>query len=351
MSPKNLAMNKKSMENKNMKKNNCNNSISSYHSWLLLLLTIITFHASAQAQDKSIYEIQYTTDANGDSPLNGQLIDCTGGIVAFKIVRSVPRLVLYDPAHPSQWGGIQVKDVYNITSKFDGIEVGDWITLQNTKVEEYRGTTFLQLYAANNPIMTVTSSGNTVPAPLTLDPNDIAAPLPGAYEDYYVADHSAEKYESMFIRVEDVTVTEMYLGKANDNYELTSNTNSHQCWAADYYNQDRDPYEPYCDDVQTDQKFCFLEGVLEQYTSIYNGFDYYQLMTLNADHLNTPPDADLNDDCKVDMIDFAIFSNYWLNTNCNSFPNCQKVDCNSDNNLNLTDLTCFANQWLDGVND
>jgi len=342
-------------KDQHMTKDDYNNSIrlSNYPAWLLLILAVISFPSLAEAQSKSIYEIQYTTAADGASPLNGQIVDCSGGIVVFKIIAwSVPRLVLYDPVHPDGWGGIQVKDRNNITNYFEGIEVGDWISLQNVTVEEYRGTTFLQLYAVNNPLITPISHGNTVPSALTLDPNDIAAPLPDAYGDYSVVDHSAEKYESMLLRVEDVTVTEMGLGKANDNYELTSNSNQHRCWAADFYNQDRDAPagEKYYDDVQMNQKFCFVEGMLEQYTKSSAGFDYYQLMTLCADHLKMPSAVDLNDDCRVDMVDFATFSNYWLTPDCSSSPDCQQADCNDDNNLNLTDLACFADEWLEGVN-
>jgi len=307
--------------------------------------------SAAQAQYRSIYEIQYTTAADGGSPYNGQILNCTGGVVVYKMVRTVPRLVLYDPAHPDGWGAIQVKDRYNLTSYFDGIEVGDWVELQNVQVEDHRGNTFLQIYKVNNPILSVTSRGHPVPAALVLDPNEIAAPLPDAYGDYYVADHAAEKYESMLVRVENIQVAQMGLGKAQDNYELSSLHNQTRCWAADYYNDDRDPFLPYCDAVQMDQKFCFVEGVLEQYTRLSAGFDYYQLMSLCADHLQTPSPADVNDDCAVDMLDYAVFAGFWLEPGCSSSPVCVRLDCNQDTILDLVDLACFADDWLTGVSD
>jgi hypothetical protein len=50
------------------------------------------------------------------------------------------------------------------------------------------------------------------------------------------------------------------------------------------------------------------------------------------------------------MIDFDIFSSYWLTTDCGS-SQCERADCNHDNTLDLTDLACFVNEWLDGVGD
>lgn len=64
------------------------------------------------------------------------------------------------------------------------------------------------------------------------------------------------------------------LEKAQDNYELCRLDNDTRCWAADYCNDDRDPFLPYCGEVQMDQKFCFVEGVLEQYTRLSYSFDY-----------------------------------------------------------------------------
>ncbi len=318
----------------------------------LLCTTIISLSVSAaQAQYRSIYEIQYTTAADGGSPYHGQLLNCRGGVVVGKMVRSRPRLVLYDPAYPDGWGGIQVKDFNYVTNYFEGIEVGDWVELQNMKVEEFRGTTFLELYQANQFTLTVVSRGHPVPAALVLDPNEIAAPLPDAHGDYYVADHAAERYESMLVRVETVQVTRMGLGKAQDNYELSRLDNQTRCWATDYNNDSCDPFLDYCDAVQMDQKFCFVEGVLEQYTKISTGFDYYQIMTLSADQLQIPSAADVNDDCAVNMLDYAIFSGFWLEPGCGSSPVCVRLDCNQDTILDLVDLACFADDWLTGVSD
>ncbi len=332
--------------------------MTSFHPYIirsvcrLFCTAIISLTVSAaQAQYRSIYEIQYTAAADGGSPYHGQLLNCSGGVVAYKMVRTVPRLVLHDPAHPDGWGGIQVKDRYNLTNYFDGIEVGDWVELQNVQVEDHRGTTFLQILKVNNPILTVVSRGHPVPAALLLDPNEIAAPLPDAYGDYYVADHAAEKYESMLVRVANVQVARMGLGKAQDNYELCSLENPTCCWAADYYNDDLEAFALYYDGVESGQKLCVVEGMLEQYKNISTGFDYYQLMTLCADHLQFPSPADVNDDCAVDMLDYAIFSGFWLEPGCGSSPVCVRLDCNQDTILDLVDLASFVNEWLDGAGE
>jgi len=54
-----------------------------------------------QAQPKTIYDIQYTTNANGDSPeMNNVIAACAGGIVTQKILLGQPKITLYDPAFP-----------------------------------------------------------------------------------------------------------------------------------------------------------------------------------------------------------------------------------------------------------
>ena len=303
---------------------------------------------AADPNDRTIYEIQYTPDPDGASPLDGQLINCIGGVVVHKFERSVPRLVLQDPNHPDGWGAIQIKDRYNITSYFDGIAVGDWVRVDNIKIEEYRGTTFAQLYQVFNPVLTVVSSGHPVPAALTVDPNDIAAPLPDAGGDYYVVDHSAEKYECMLLRVENVVVEQLGLGKASDNYALASGDYPGQsCWAADYYNQDRGYFDTYCELIALQRKFCAVEGMLEQYTNLAGGFDYYQLMTTKIEDFDLPLAGDISDSCTVGLTDFGLLAGRWLDGPCGLANNwCEYTDINQDTNVDVADLVYVAQDWL-----
>ena len=74
-----------------------------------------------QAITLSIYEIQYTDDANGVSPKNGNVVDCFGGIVTHKRSGGRPRLILQDPNYSDGWGAIQVKGWSN--DAFDDVAV------------------------------------------------------------------------------------------------------------------------------------------------------------------------------------------------------------------------------------
>jgi hypothetical protein len=59
------------------------------------------------------------------------------------------------------------------------------------------------------------------------------------------------------------------------------------------------------------------------------------------------PVGDLNSDCKVDMLDFAQFANWWLRTNCvsgNSF--CQWADIQPDGKVDIIDFAFFVQNWL-----
>ena len=256
----------------------------------------------AGAQALTIYQIQYTQDPLGASPQASQIVDCAGGIVMAKYGGF--KLTLQDPAYPDGWGGIQIKDWTVDLELFDGVEVGDRVSLANVFVEEYRGNTLLQYQPENSPGFAVLSSGNPLPAHKLVTAGEIAAPVEGPPREWYVADHSAEKYEAMLLKVEDVTVTAMDLGKARDNYNLSDA--GADCWAADYINADRgDLYHPY---VELDHHFQSVSGILEQYTK--NEWDYYQLLTTATDDLSPMPgDADM--DGAVDVGDLGILgANY-----------------------------------------
>ena len=173
----------------------------------------------------TIPEIQYTESPDGASDYNGKVIDCAGGVVVVKVAGSRPRLILQDPNALDGWAGIQVKGW--AADAFADVNVGDWVQLERTFVEENRGTTFLQYWDDNPdgslPVLTVVSRGHTLPRPLLVDVNEIRAPEYLPLEDaWVVADHGAERFESMIVQVRDVAVVELGLGKAQDNYVLQS---------------------------------------------------------------------------------------------------------------------------------
>lgn len=299
----------------------------------------------------TIYQIQYTTNPDGSSNYDGQVVDCTGGIVVGKYAGFRPRVMLQDPAQPDGWGGIQVKDWTN-GDLFDNVYPGDWVELTNVKVEEYRGTTLLQWQTMYNPGFTVTSQGNPLPPPLVLSAADIPAPIEGPPGEWYVVDHAAECYESMRLIVRDITVTDWNLGKAVDNYNLRT-PGGDDCWAADYMNEHVGPWG-YHAFVQLERHFCAVAGLFEQYTYPANGWDYYQLVTTTTIDLAICGDG--NSDGVVDAADLPRFNECCIGPQCDDLPGgcnppawtwpppelpiqqCLMMDFDYDGDVDLTDF-------------
>ncbi|MBN1804264.1 MAG: hypothetical protein JW837_03345 [Sedimentisphaerales bacterium] len=276
------------------------------------ILTVFIISGHVQANALSIYEIQYTIDPNGMSPQDGNIIDCTGGIVVHKTQGSRPRLAIQDPNDPKGWGAIQVKGW--TSDVFDGIAIGDRISLNNVLVEDYKGTTFLQYQSENNSNLTIVSTNNPLPKPLVVTIDEISAPSE-SFDAWIVPDHAAEKYESMIIKVVNVNISDIGYGKAFDNYVLTSNTDPNMiCWASDYMNTDKEKGLIYHPIAEIGQNLCGVTGILEQYTGDSEGifYDYYQLLTTNTKAFTIEQIADLDGDCDVDCDDFTIFIEHWL---------------------------------------
>jgi len=317
----------------------------------------------------TIYEIQYTTDTFGDSSYKDQVIGCRGGIVTNKFYRrgGIPRINLQDPEFNSGWGGVTVKD-FTLGELYDNVNVGDWLSVKNTRIEESRGNTQLNYtdYRSPNPgypgdlgdpesSFTVESTGNHLPPYKIVSPENIVAPV-WDYAQAFVPHHRAEKYEGMRLRVFDVIVTHIDLGKAGDNYTLQwaprpADPNS-RCWAADYMNIDKssriDKYHPY---IELDRHFCSVSGILEQYTKLSDDWDYYQLLTLDTENLGIPQPADFDEDCVVNLRDLFFFAQRWLQDNCNEPLWCDGADLtrNEPNGVvDTDDLIEFTQHWLNG---
>ena len=313
----------------------------------LIIMLLMTAGGSAQAQPLSIYTIQHTDNANGASPYDQQLVDCKGGVIVKIYNRSIPRLLIQDPNHPDGWGAIQVKDRYNITNNFGGLQVGDHIALKNVHVEDYRGTTFLLLFEVLDPEIHVLSRNNPIPEPLLIDPNQFAAPVDDGNQNYYVTDHDAEKYESMMVRIENVNVMQMGLGKANDNYVLQQpGAPEMTCWAADYINADKSSFDDYCPEVQFGQKFCVLQGMLEHYYNTNDGFDYYQLLTTQTEDFYFPNRSDFDQSCRVNLVDYAFLMQHWMTSDCQDLDGCDGADLDENHSVGLGDLRIFSQNWL-----
>ncbi len=127
----------------------------------------------------SIYDIQYTTDASGDSPYNGQAVN-TGGIVT--AITSLGYFFIQDG--PGAWNGIYVYDNQQT------VTVGDSITFI-ANVSEHNGLTEL----AGLAVLTVISSGNSLYAPVVITTGGMN-----------------ESYEDVLIKINNATCTNVNAG-------------------------------------------------------------------------------------------------------------------------------------------
>ncbi len=320
---------------------------------LIVFFVLFVLAGMVCAETLSIYDIQYTTDPNGASPLNGSIVDCNGGIVIHKWTGGRTRLVLFDPNYPDSWGGIMVKDTYS-AGYFTDVNVGDRLSLTNVKVEDFKGTTFLQFISANDPNYTIVSRNNPLPKPLPVSVSQVPAPVKvevDGIDRWVVADHNCEKYEAMLIKVIDVNVLELGKGKAYDNYVLQSNTDSN-CWASDYMNKNKvGKYDPV---VEVGREFCGVTGILEQYEGWSDEttyYDYYQLLTTDTNDFTITQTADLDDDCDVDFVDYRHFAVHWLALGCTEPDWCGGADITENGSVDELDLEKFVENWLEGISN
>lgn len=328
-----------------------------------VILLAIPLIVKGQVPTATIYDIQFTTSPDGAIDPNwvGKVINCTGGIVTALSNSTRPRIIIQDPNFPDAWGGIQAKDI-NYEGYFDGIQIGDNVRLYNVIAEDYRGTTFLELYPANNPQVVIVSRNNPVPEPLRVGLDKIRSPVYDPVNvSAFVPDHNAEKYEGMMLRVvsvvHDRTIDYQYdLGKAEDNYVLRSADGPADpnltCWAADYMNPDRIGWDPYHEQILTipdgeSRFFCSVTGVLEQYTLLEYDWDYYQLLTLTGSDFHLFDLADFNEDCMVDLKDYSMLAEQWQNDDCADPNQCSTgVLAEPVDTVDLDDLAVFSDNWL-----
>ena len=136
------------------------------------------------ATQKSIYDIQFTTNGNGDSPEDGNLVE-TGGIVMGLHVDGDGYWI---QDSEGAWNGIFVFDGTNTPA------VGDSVIIE-AEVTEFNGYTQLTSVAS----FSIESSGNTTYNPVTTS----------------ITDAQTEDYEGVLVRVETVTCTDDNAGFGN----------------------------------------------------------------------------------------------------------------------------------------
>lgn len=101
----------------------------------------------------TIHDIQYTTDASGDSPFLGQTVTTSGIVTAIKNGTSGTQQAYSIQSGTGEWSAVYV------FSSTPTVSIGDNVTITATVKEYYKMTEL-------DPVLNVTivSSGNTVPA-------------------------------------------------------------------------------------------------------------------------------------------------------------------------------------------
>ncbi|MCD4817599.1 MAG: hypothetical protein K8S23_02780 [Candidatus Cloacimonetes bacterium] len=203
---------------------------------LVLTLFFIGIFTFIIADNVSIYDIQYTEEAGVDetypSPLAGDTVTTTGIVVATYYTQYEKSVFIMDPTG-GEWNGIYLFNIDSEPSIGDEIEVAG-------EVSESQG--FTQIW--DLPVMTVTvlSSGNTLPEPINISTSDLA---------------SEEKYESVFVKINNVSVTQID-GYPNNWYV---SDDSGECRIGNKFYTFSDP--------QIDDEFISIAGLVN-----YSGGEY-----------------------------------------------------------------------------
>jgi len=127
----------------------------------------------------TIYSIQYTTDASGDSPLKTMQVRTKGVVTAVKSGSSTFNMWLQDSA--KAWNGVYV---YGVNNSFGTVAQGDSVEVIGT-VDEYNNLTEIKSVSYLNKI----NSSNTLPTPVDVTPEQAASE---AYEGVLVKLNNVE---------------------------------------------------------------------------------------------------------------------------------------------------------------
>ena len=147
---------------------------------------------------ETIYEIQYTEDASGDSPFKNEIVTVTGIVTAIGYNFSNDNFFISED-EGGEWNGIYIYGA--------GIEpnLGDEVEITG-RVVEYQGITEITIISIANII----SSDNPLPEATIISTNELA---------------TEEKYESVLVQIQNITVTE----GTNDDGEWYVNDGSGEC--------------------------------------------------------------------------------------------------------------------------
>ena len=148
---------------------------------MALLLTVTAFATT-------IRDIQYTTDASGDSPLKGQVVTFSGIVTGEPYAFGGNKMYIQDGVGP--WNGIYLylgADISTLVPEDTIVAEGDSVTVTGT-VAEYNGLTEITSVTA----FTVNQFGVGCPAPMVVPADSL----------------NQEKYEGCLVRVENVAISD-----------------------------------------------------------------------------------------------------------------------------------------------
>lgn len=156
-------------------------------------------------------DVQFTESISGDSPYNGQTVTVEGIVVAEKLYTGSTDanygFLISDP-EGGPWSGLLIFTNRYFPARGDKVRVTGGIT-------EYYGLTEMTSVSGYQVI----SAGNTLPNPTVITTDELHIS-----EGVNQARH-AEKWESCFVRIEDVTITSM----PNSNNEFYVNNSTAPC--------------------------------------------------------------------------------------------------------------------------
>lgn len=196
----------------------------------LLLLTGLT------AQVLTCREIQETENANGDSDYNGQTVTVQGIVVAEKYwsgSSDTNRGYMISDPEGGPWSGLFVFDNRNNPARGDLVQV-------TGKITEYYN--FTELTNVNS--FQILSSNNPLPPPSTITTDELAS------------QNAGEKWESVYVQVENVTVTQT----PNSYNEFYVNNSTAECQIDD---QCFSPGSHTWSGITIGKQFALIRGVVD----------------------------------------------------------------------------------------
>ena len=120
---------------------------------LLMASPVLLSVATTVQTSTSIYDIQFTTDASGDSPLANQSVVTEGIVTAVKYNSSAVQQGFYLQDAPGAWNGVYV------FSSTPVVQIGDKVSVTGTVAEYNKLTEITPLTASS-----IISSGNALPS-------------------------------------------------------------------------------------------------------------------------------------------------------------------------------------------